>query len=131
MRIYHADGTAESQDETFTKGLTGKRQAQQPYGLRGFMLPYSSVAVVRPGNTAADGAVVSVDIAANSKRASTTAKCSEHLHPNVRILRVNIRGSIRRCRALGDPHTTERPIILASMLTSTCLKAPATSACLV
>ena len=47
MRIYRVDGTAESQDETFTKVLTEKGKRNNRTVTRGFMLPYTSVDVVR------------------------------------------------------------------------------------
>src|SRR5580658_9508167 len=65
MRVYRADGTGETQDETYTKVLTEKgRRGNRTLSLS-FMLPYSTVQVVKLELIKPDGKIVPVDIAAN------------------------------------------------------------------
>ncbi|HEY5041574.1 MAG TPA: DUF3857 domain-containing protein, partial [Verrucomicrobiae bacterium] len=67
LREYRADGTADCQDETFVKVLTEKGRRGNRQLSFGFMLPYSTVAVVKLEVIKPDGKVIPVDVAANSK----------------------------------------------------------------
>src|SRR3954454_19580866 len=67
VRVYRADGTGESQDETFVKVLTEKgKRGNRSLGLY-FMLPYSTAEAIKVEVIKPDGQVVNVDVAANSK----------------------------------------------------------------
>ncbi|HEY3861533.1 MAG TPA: DUF3857 domain-containing protein [Verrucomicrobiae bacterium] len=93
MRVYHADGTGESQDETYTKVLTEKGRRNNRTLSLGFMLPYATVAVVKLELIKADGKVVPVDIAANSKESIDASQMQMNISdPNSRVLEVNIPG---------------------------------------
>ena len=91
MRVYRADGTGEAQDETFVKLLTEKgRRANRTLSLS-FMLPYSTPEVTRLEIIKADGQVVPVDVAANSKETIDDSQMSMNIYdPNARVLQVNI-----------------------------------------
>ena len=54
-RVYHPDGTAECQDETFTKVLTEKGKRNNRTISLSFMLPYSTEEVVKLEVIQADG----------------------------------------------------------------------------
>jgi transglutaminase-like putative cysteine protease len=91
VRVYRADGTAESQDETFTKVLTEKGKRGNRTITNGFMLPYTTVEVARLEVLRPDGTTVTVDIAANSKESIDDSQMQANIYdPNVRVLRVNI-----------------------------------------
>ncbi|MEJ2730619.1 MAG: DUF3857 domain-containing protein [Deltaproteobacteria bacterium] len=113
IEIYHADGTAICQDETFTKVLTEKgRQDNSVIGF-GFLLPYFTVQMLRLDVIKAGGRIVPVDIAANSKESIDNSQMQENIYdPNSRILQVNVPGL-----EIGDivhsvmRKTVERPII--------------------
>ena len=113
MRIYHADGTAESQDETFTKVLTEKAKRNNRTITRGFMLPYSTVSVVRLEILHPDGTALPVDVAANSKESIDDSQMQSNIYdPNSKILQVNIpQLEIDDTIHLVVRTTTERPII--------------------
>src|SRR5258708_1424330 len=113
MRIYHADGTAESQDETFTKVLTEKGKRNNRTVSRGFMLPYSSVTVVRLEILQPGGTVVPVDVAANSKESIDDSQMEANIYdPNVRLLPVNIPQLDPGAAVhLVTRTTTDRPVI--------------------
>ena len=91
VRVYRADGTGESQDETFVKVLTEKGKRNNRTISLAFMLPYSTVEVVKVEVLKPDGAVVAVDVAANSKEQIDDSQMSENISdPNSRVLRVSI-----------------------------------------
>ena len=113
IEIYHADGTAVRQDETFTKVLTEKGRHDNSVISYGFLLPYFTVQVSHLDVIKADGRIVPVDIAANSKESIDNSQMQENIYdPNSRILQVNIPGL-----GIGDVihsvirETVERPII--------------------
>src|SRR5581483_6364331 len=67
VRVYRADGTGECQDESFTLVLTEKGKRENRTLSLSFMLPYSTVDVVKLEVLKHGGEVVPVDVAANSK----------------------------------------------------------------
>jgi transglutaminase-like putative cysteine protease len=91
VRRYRADGTGECQDETFTKVLTEKgKRANRTLTLH-FMLPYSTVEVVKLEVLKPDGQVVPVDVAANSKESIDNSQMAMNIYdPNLRLLQVSI-----------------------------------------
>jgi transglutaminase-like putative cysteine protease len=113
IEIYHADGTAENQDETFTKVLTEKGRHENTVISLNFLLPYFTVQVARLEVIKPDGRVIPVNISANSRESIDNSQMKENIYdPNSRILQVNIPGL-----EIGDVvHTVtrttiERPII--------------------
>ena len=91
VRVYRADGTAECQDETFTKVLTEKGKRDNRTVTQYFMLPYTTVDVPTLEIIKPDGTVVPVDVAANSKESIDDSQMAENIYdPNMRVLRVNI-----------------------------------------
>lgn len=113
VRVYRADGTAEAQDDAFTKILTEKGKRNNRTLTLSFMLPYTSVSVVKLEVIRPSGEVVAVDVAANSKETIDDSQMSMNIYdPNMRLMRVNIPalepGDI--VHALTR-QTTERPII--------------------
>ncbi len=91
VRIYHADGTAECQDEGFTKILTEKGKRNNRTLAMSFMLPYTKVEVVKLEVIRPGGQVVPVDVAANSKETIDDSQMAMNIYdPNMRVLRVNI-----------------------------------------
>ena len=91
VRDYHADGTGLCQDETFTKVLTEKGRRDNRELVFFFMLPYFNVAVPTVEVIKADGTIVPVDVAANSKESIDDSQMAENIYdPNNRILSVNI-----------------------------------------
>jgi len=113
LEVYHADGTAESQDETFTKVLTEKGRRENAVVSLSFLLPYFTVQVAHLEVIKPDGRVIPVNISANSKESIDNSQMEENIYdPNSRILQVNIPGL-----KIGDMlhtvtrNTVERPII--------------------
>ncbi len=93
MRVVHEDGTAEVQDETFTKVLTEKGKRNNNTVNLGFMIPYSTAEVTRLEVIKPGGEVVPVDVAANSKESIDDSQMQANIYdPNVKVLRVNIPG---------------------------------------
>ena len=91
VRVYRADGTGECQDETFVKVLTEKGKRNNRTLSLGFMLPYSTVEVVKLEVMQPGGEVVPVDVAANSKETIDDSQMPMNIYdPNMRVLRVNI-----------------------------------------
>lgn len=91
VRVYHADGTAECQDEGFTKVLTEKGKRNNRTLAMGFMLPYTTVQVVKLEVIRPGGQVVPVDVAANSKVTIDDSQMAMNIYdPNVKVLQVNI-----------------------------------------
>jgi transglutaminase-like putative cysteine protease len=91
VRVYRADGTRESQDESYVKVLTEKGRREKRTLRFGFMLPYSTVAVAALELVKPDGHRVAVDVAANSKESIDDSQMSANIYdPNVRVLSVNI-----------------------------------------
>jgi transglutaminase-like putative cysteine protease len=113
VRVYRADGTGETQDENFVKVLTEKGKRNNRTISLNFMLPYSTVEVVKVEVLKPDGAAVAVDVAANSKEQIDDSQMAENISdPNSRVLRVSIPKV-----EIGDVvhsitrETIERPII--------------------
>jgi transglutaminase-like putative cysteine protease len=91
LRVYRADGTAESQDETVTKVLTEKGRRNNRTLSLGFLLPYFTVEVVKLEVIRPNGEVIPVDIAANSKETIDDSQMAMNIYdPNSKVLRVNI-----------------------------------------
>jgi len=91
MRVYRADGTAECQDETYTKVLTEKGRRNNRTLSLSFTLPYFTVQVVRLEVIKPDGQVVPVDVAANSKESIDDSQMQANIYdPHNKILQVNI-----------------------------------------
>ena len=113
VRVYRADGTGECQDEAFVKVLTEKGKRNNRTISLSFMLPYSTVQVVKVEVLKPDGEAIPVDIAANSKEQIDDSQMAENISdPNSRLLRVSIPKV-----EIGDVvhsitrETIERPII--------------------
>ena len=91
MRVVHEDGTAEVQDETFTKVLTEKGKRNNNTLSSEYMIPYTSVEVVRIEVIKPNGGVVPVDVAANAKESIDDSQMQMNIYdPNLKVLRVNI-----------------------------------------
>ncbi|MGA2016317.1 MAG: DUF3857 domain-containing protein [Opitutaceae bacterium] len=91
MRVVHGDGTAEMQDEVFTKVLTEKGRRNNDTLSLNFLLPYMTVSVPRLEIIRANGDVVPVDVAANSKESIDESQMQENIYdPNSKVLKVNI-----------------------------------------
>jgi transglutaminase-like putative cysteine protease len=110
---YRADGTGETQIETFQKVLTEKGKRDGRTLSLYFQLPYNTVDVVKMEVIKPDGQVAPVDVAANSKEMIDDSQMAMNIYdPNSKILKVNIPGV-----EIGDVvhsisrTTTERPII--------------------
>src|SRR5580704_4764812 len=113
VRVFRADGTGESQDESFVKVLTEKgRRANRTMGLS-FMLPYSTPEVPRLEIIKPTGEVVPVDVAANSKETIDESQMAENIYdPNNKVLQVNIpKVEIGDVVHSVTRMTTERPYI--------------------
>jgi len=91
MRVVHEDGTAEMQDEVFTKVLTEKGRRNNDTLSLYFVLPYRTVSVPRLEIIRPSGDVVPVDVAANSKESIDESQMQENIYdPNSKVLKVNI-----------------------------------------
>src|SRR5690348_15589389 len=91
LRIYRADGTAETQDETVTKVLSEKGKRNNRTLSLSFMLPYFTVEVMKLEVIRPNGEIVPVDIAANSKETIDDSQMAMNIYdPNNKVLRVNI-----------------------------------------
>src|SRR5271165_2835670 len=91
LRVYRADGTGESQDETVTKVLTEKGKRNNRTLSLSFMLPYFTVEVVKLEVIRPGGEVIPVDVAANSKETIDDSQMAMNIYdPNNKVLRVNI-----------------------------------------
>ena len=91
MRVVHEDGTAEVQDETFTKVLTEKGKRNNNTINLGFMTPYSTAEVTLLEVIRPSGEIVLVDVAANSKESIDDSQMEMNIYdPNSKVLRVNI-----------------------------------------
>jgi transglutaminase-like putative cysteine protease len=91
LRVYRADGRGEFQDESYAKVLTEKGKRRERTIALSFMLPYSRVEVLRLEIFKPGGAVVPVDVAANSKETIDDSQMASNIYdPNLRLLRVNI-----------------------------------------
>ncbi len=91
LRVYRADGTAESQDETVTKVLTEKGKRNNRTLSLSFMLPYFTVDVIKLEVIRPGGEVIPVDVAGNSKETIDDSQMAMNIYdPNNKILRVNI-----------------------------------------
>ncbi len=91
IRVYHSDGTAECQDETYTKVLTEKGKRGDRTLKLGFQIPYNTVEVVKLEVIKPNGEVQTVDVAANSKEMIDQSQMAMNIFdPNSKILEVNI-----------------------------------------
>src|SRR5580698_6046233 len=91
VRDYNTDGTGACQDEMFTKVLTEKGRRDNREQTYSFMLPYWTVNVPKLEIIKADGTIVPVDVAANSKESIDDSQMAENIYdPNMRVLTVNI-----------------------------------------
>jgi transglutaminase-like putative cysteine protease len=91
VRAYRADGTGETQDETFVKALTEVGKNDNRLLRLQFELPYTGVEVIRLEVLKPDGSIVPVDVAANSKETIDDQQMQINIYdPNSRILQVNI-----------------------------------------
>lgn len=91
VRDYHPDGTAEDQDETFTKVLTEKGKTDNRELSFSYLLPYFTVSVPLVEVIKPDGTIVPVDVAANSKDSIDNSQMAENIYdPNDRIMSINI-----------------------------------------
>jgi hypothetical protein len=113
MRFYRADGTGESQDESFTKVLTEKGRRENRTLSLSYQIPYTTVAVPTLEVIKPDGKVVIVDVATNSKDSIDDSQMSANIYdPNSHVVRVNIPQL-----EVGDivhsvvRQTTERPLL--------------------
>lgn len=90
-RVIHVDGTAEAQDDNYTKVLTEKGKRNNRTLELSFQIPYNTVDVVKLEVIKPDGSVVPVDVAANSKETIDDSQMSMNIYdPNSKILQVNI-----------------------------------------
>ncbi len=126
MRVYRADGTGESQDETYTKVLTEKGKRGNRTLAISFMLPYWTVSVPTLELIKPDGHVVPIDIAANSKESIDESQMQMNIYdPNMKILQVNIPGV-----EIGDlihsvtRQNTDRSIVEGQYAEESVLEAP-------
>ncbi|HEY3856015.1 MAG TPA: DUF3857 domain-containing protein [Verrucomicrobiae bacterium] len=126
MRVYRADGTGEAQDETYTKVLTEKGRRGNRTLTIGFMLPYWTVQVPTLELIKADGHVVPIDVAANSKESIDESQMQMNMYdPNMKILQVNIPGV-----EIGDlihsvtRQNTERSIVEGQYAEESVFEAP-------
>jgi hypothetical protein len=113
VRVYHADGTGECQDEEYVKVLTEKGKRGNRTLSLSFMLPYSTEEVTQLEVISPDGTVVPVDVAANSKEAIDDSQMEENIYdPNSRILQVNLPKV-----EIGDVvHSVSRQTIMRSFM---------------
>lgn len=113
VRQYNADGTGAGQDEVFTKVLTEKGRRESREQSFFFMLPYDTNEVPKLEIFKPDGAVVPVDVAANSKESIDNSQMAENIYdPNMRIQTVNIPQL-----DIGDAiHIVSRQIIYRSIM---------------
>lgn len=90
-RVYHADGTAEAQDDNYTKVLTEKGKRNNRTVSLSFQLPYTSVEVTKLEIIKPDGTMVPVDVTANSKETIDESQMDMNIYdPNSKVLQVNI-----------------------------------------
>ena len=91
VRVYRADGTGETQDETFVKVLTESGKNDNRLLRLQFQLPYTRVEVPRLEVLKPDGSVAPVDVTANSKETIEDQQMQMNIYdPNSRVLEVNI-----------------------------------------
>jgi len=91
VRVYRPDGTGECQDEAFVKVLTEKGKRSNRTLSLYYMLPYSTVEVVKVEVMKPDGEVVVADVAANSKEMIDDSQMGMNIYdPNSKILQMNI-----------------------------------------
>ena len=91
VRGYRADGTGESQDETFVKALTEKGKRSIRILTLSYMLPYSTVEVVKLEVMKPDGTTLPVDVAANSKDSIDDGQMGMNIYdPNSHVVQVNL-----------------------------------------
>jgi transglutaminase-like putative cysteine protease len=110
---YHPDGTGEIQEEYFTKVLTFKGKNEVQVQKFYFLLPYSAVKVAALEILKENGAVVPVDVAANSKESIESGQMQANIYnPDSRVLEVNIPGLMPGdVIHWADKYTIARPVI--------------------
>lgn len=113
VESYRPDGTADCQDESYTKVLTEKGRQENDVLSLYYLLPYFTVRVVRIEIVKPGGATVPVNVEANESESIDDSQMQENIYdPDSRILRVNIPGL-----EIGDVvhaivrTTTGRPIM--------------------
>ena len=90
---YRADGTGTTWSDNYTKVLTEKGRREQQGLSFGFMLPYNKVAVSVLELIKADGSIVPVDIAKQSKVMIDRSQMSSNIYdPNSKVLQVGVPG---------------------------------------
>ncbi len=90
---YKPDGTGITWSDNYTKVLTEKGRRDEQGLSFGFMLPYTTVAVKMLELIKADGSVVPVDIAKQSKVMIDRSQMSANIYdPNTKVLQVGIPG---------------------------------------
>ncbi len=91
VEVYRADGTAESQEETYVKVLTEKGKRNHRTLSMSFMLPYSTVEVAKIEVIKPNSEATVVDVAANSKETIDSSQMQMNIYdPNEKVLQVNI-----------------------------------------
>jgi transglutaminase-like putative cysteine protease len=91
MRVVHEDGTAEMQDETFSKVLTERGKQANNTLTRVFYDAYYTVEVTRLEIIKPDGTVSPVDVKANEKESLFADLMKMNIYdPDFKILKVNI-----------------------------------------
>jgi transglutaminase-like putative cysteine protease len=110
---YEADGTGESQDESFTKVLTEKGKRDSRTIVESFMLPYSRIEVARLEVIGPGGEILPIDVAANSEETIDDRQMDENIYdPNDRLLKVSVPnleiGDVVHCVVR---QTIDRPIM--------------------
>ncbi|MCU0915090.1 MAG: DUF3857 domain-containing protein [Planctomycetes bacterium] len=90
---YRADGTGMMWSDNYTKVLTEKGRRQEQGLAFGFLLPYNRVAVTSLELIKADGSIVPIDIAQQSKVMIDRSQMSANIYdPNSKILQVGVPG---------------------------------------
>lgn len=91
VRLFRADGTGESQDETYVKVLTEKGKRENRDLSLSFLQPYTTVEVTQLEVIKPGGQVEAIDVPANSKEMIDDSQMGMNIYdPNSKILRVNI-----------------------------------------
>jgi transglutaminase-like putative cysteine protease len=90
---YRADGTGTMWSDNYTKVLTEKGRREEQGLSYGFLLPYNKVTVSVVELIKADGAIVPVDVAQQSKVMIDRSQMSSNIYdPNSKILQVGVPG---------------------------------------
>ena len=90
---YNPDGTSVTTDDTYTKVLTEKGRRENQSLSFHFTIPYSRVTVTLVEVIKPDGAIIPVDIAAQSRVMTDRSQMKSNIYnPNSRILHVGVPG---------------------------------------